>query len=137
MARKKLHHGVGSVCEVLLKYLHSRPIVAAKYPNATARQRLGGLLCIRKEMKKVNHKQIMCYVFRHDEFEGHELHCMDRWAKVTAEGDPAHFFTKKKTKIYFTLPRCSPRFAENSRPARLAHLECAGQMQFSFYVEAK
>lgn len=94
MARKKLRHGVGAVCEVLLKYLHSRPIVAAKYPNATARQRLGGLLCIRKEMKKVNHKQVMCFVFRHNEFEGHELHCMDRWAKVTAEGDPDHFFTE-------------------------------------------
>jgi hypothetical protein len=92
MARKKLHHGVGSICEVLLKYLHSRPIVAAKYPNATARQRLGGLLCIRQEMKSVNHKQVMCYVFRHDQFEGHELYCIRRWSKVTVEGDPDHFF---------------------------------------------
>jgi hypothetical protein len=92
MAWKKLYHGIGSICEVLLKYLHSRPIVAAKYPNATARQCLGGLLCIRQEMKSVNHKQVMCYVFCHDQFEGHKLYCIRRWSKVTVEGDPDHFF---------------------------------------------
>jgi hypothetical protein len=34
----------------------------------------------------------MCYVFHHDQFEGHELYCIQRWAKVIAEGDPDHFF---------------------------------------------
>jgi hypothetical protein len=60
MARQKRRRGVGSVCEVLIKYLHSRPVVFAKYQNAVATQRLGGLLCIRQEMKMVNHKQVMC-----------------------------------------------------------------------------
>ena len=92
MARHKLRHGVGSICEVLIKYLHSRPVVVAKYPNAAASQRLGGLLCIRQETKSVNHKQVMCYVFRHDQFEDHELHCLRRWSKVTTEGNPDHFF---------------------------------------------
>lgn len=40
----------------------------------------------------MNHKQVMCYVFCHDQFEGHELHCVRRWSRVTAEGDPDHFF---------------------------------------------
>ena len=64
----------------------------AKYPNAVANQRLGGLLCIRQEMKTVKNKQVMCFVFRHDEFVDHELHCLRRWSKVITEGDPEHFF---------------------------------------------
>ena len=41
----------------------------------------------------VNNKQVMCFVFRHDNFEGVELHCVWRWSKVTTEGDPEHFFS--------------------------------------------
>ena len=93
MPPQKLRHGAGAVCEVLLRYLHSRPVVSAKYPNASFNQRLGGLLCIREEIKTVNNKQVMCFVFRHDDFEGVELHCVRRWSKVTTEGDPEHFFS--------------------------------------------
>ena len=63
-------------CEVLLRYLHSRPVISAKYPNASFNQHLGGLLCIWEEMKIVNNKQIMCFVFWHNDFEGIELHCV-------------------------------------------------------------
>ena len=94
MPRKKLRHGVGSVCEVLLRNLHSRPVVAAKFPNALASQRLDGLVCIREEMKTVNHKQVMCFVFRHDLFDNDELHCLRRWSKVKREGNPEHFFAE-------------------------------------------
>jgi hypothetical protein len=68
MPRRKPRHGVGAVCEVLLKNLHSRPVVTAKFPNALASERLDGLLCIREESKMVNHKQVMCFVFRRDLF---------------------------------------------------------------------
>jgi hypothetical protein len=54
-------HGINSVCEVLIKYLHSRPVVAAKLPNAGASQWLVGLLCIQQEMKTVSFKQVMCH----------------------------------------------------------------------------
>jgi hypothetical protein len=46
MPRRKLRHGVGAVFEVLLKNLHSRPIVANKFPNALTSDCLDGLLCI-------------------------------------------------------------------------------------------
>ena len=92
MPHQKLCHGAGAICEVLLRYLHSRPVVSTKYPNASFNQCLGGLLCIREEMKTVNNKQVMCFVFRHDDFEGVKLHCVWRWSKVTTEGDPEHFF---------------------------------------------
>jgi len=68
MTRQRRRHGVGAVCEVLLKNLHSRPVVTAKFPNALASERLDGLLCIREESKMVNHKQVMCFVFRRDLF---------------------------------------------------------------------
>jgi hypothetical protein len=37
-------HGVGAVCEVLLKNLHNRPILTANFPNALASEHLDGLL---------------------------------------------------------------------------------------------
>jgi hypothetical protein len=55
MPRRKLRHGVGAVCEVLLKNLHSRSIVTANFPNALASEHLDGLLCIREETKTVSH----------------------------------------------------------------------------------
>jgi hypothetical protein len=35
---------------------------------------------------------------------------------------------QKKTNIYFTLPLCSPRVTENSRPTRLAHWSVRGHV---------
>jgi hypothetical protein len=55
MPRRKLRHGVGAVCEVLLKNLHNRPVVTANFPNALASEHLDGLLCIREETKMVIH----------------------------------------------------------------------------------
>jgi hypothetical protein len=34
----------------------------------------------------------MCFVFHHDQFEGHKLHRIQKWSKVTTEGDLDHFF---------------------------------------------
>jgi hypothetical protein len=82
---------------VLLKYLHSRPIVDARYPNATADQRLGGLLCIRKQVKTVKRKDVACYIFRHDDFEGQELHCVCRWSTVKEEGPSGELFDVEPT----------------------------------------
>ena len=76
MPHQKLRHGAGAICEVLLRYLHSRPVVSAKYPNASFNQHMGGLLCIQEEMKTINKKQVMCFVFRHNDFQGVKLHCV-------------------------------------------------------------
>jgi hypothetical protein len=59
-----------------------------------ASQHLDGLLCIREEMKTVNHKQVMCFVFRHDLFDDDKLHCLRRWSKEKREGNPEHFFAE-------------------------------------------
>ena len=64
----------------------------AKFPNAPASERLDGLICLREETKTVNHKQVMCFVFRHDLFHNVELHCVRRWSRVLEEGSPEHYF---------------------------------------------
>ena len=40
----------------------------------------------------VNHKQVMCFVFRHDLFHNVDLHCIRRWSRVLEEGSPEHYF---------------------------------------------
>ena len=93
MARKKKkQNGIGAVCQALMKFMHPRPIICAKYPNATATDRLEGLLVIRKELKKVNRVDRMCIIFRHGDFENKELHCVERYCNVTTEGAAADYF---------------------------------------------
>ena len=86
MPRRKPRHGVGAVCEVLLKNLHSRSIVTANFSNALASEHLDGLLCIREETKTVSHEQVMCFVFLHDLSDDVQLHCLRGWSKVKKEG---------------------------------------------------
>jgi hypothetical protein len=76
---------------------HSRPIVDTRYPNASADQHLGGLLCIRKQVKTVNRKDVPCFVFRHDDFEGQELHCVCRWSTGKEEGPSGELFDVERT----------------------------------------
>ena len=60
---KKLKHGIGAVCEVPLNRLHPSKLIADKYPNMKKNDKLEKLLCIKKEMRMVNKKEQMCYVF--------------------------------------------------------------------------
>jgi hypothetical protein len=34
----------------------------------------------------------LCFVYRHDDFEGTELHCVQRWSKVETEGAASYIF---------------------------------------------
>ena len=63
-----LQHGVGAVCTALLKYLHPSKLVAKTYVNFDKKLKLDKLLCIGKEVKVVNKKEQLCYVFRHEDF---------------------------------------------------------------------
>jgi hypothetical protein len=69
MANGRLKNGVvGAQCFALKLYLHSPPIINAKYPNATSTERLESLLAIRCEKKTV-HDNISQWaiIFRHDD----------------------------------------------------------------------
>lgn len=90
---KRLHHGVGAKISVYKKFLHPRPLVMAKYPNASKTDVLHGLLAVRQEDKTVSKKQQACIIMRHDDFDdGQLLHAVTRYCKVVEEGPREHFF---------------------------------------------
>ena len=84
--------GVGATCEVILKHLKPNKYIKFVYPNPEPGQRLGGLVAFKKEVRRINKKEQICIVFRHDEFPNKELFCVKRWVRVTAAGDPTQLF---------------------------------------------
>lgn len=75
-----------------VKYLHPRPIVTDKYPNATAQQRCTNLTAVKRETKKVNRRDQKCIFFTHDDFPDKELHSVERWVRVDKEENDNQFF---------------------------------------------
>ena len=57
---KKKKMGIGAVCSVLKRYLHSRKDVDIKYPNVTQRDWLEGILVLDQGVIKVNQKYQVC-----------------------------------------------------------------------------
>ena len=94
MAKKKekLRIGVGATCTVATKYLHPRKIICDKYPNATAKSCVDKLLVVKQETLTVNKKLQLVISFRHEDFEGTEVYCVKRWARVINEGGEEHLF---------------------------------------------
>jgi hypothetical protein len=92
MVNGRLKNGVGAQCSALKRYLHSRPIIDAKYPNATTTERLESLLAIRREKKTVNNRSQWVIIFRHDEFDNVEIYCVEKYCKVIQEGPPEAYF---------------------------------------------
>ena len=95
---KKLRLGVGAYCSVFTKYLHSKPIIAKKYPNYTATDKVHDLNCIKKEVRKVNRKEQMCAIFTHKDFDDVKVYCVLRFAVVTKEGPESDIFPTEKEK---------------------------------------
>jgi hypothetical protein len=85
MTKKNL--GLGATCTVSYCYVHPASVVKQKFPNARKKESLTGLVCLRKETKKVNNKFQECAIIRHEEFAS-ELHVVLRWVKVDQEGQP-------------------------------------------------
>ena len=84
--------GKGAIVSALLSYLHPSKHIRDKYPNVTKGQRLEDLKVLRKEVKTVRRKEVMCIVMSHKHFEGLELYCIERWCKVITERPPDYFF---------------------------------------------
>ena len=55
---RKLRHGNGAKCSVLIKYLHPEKKVSEVFPNAIAPDRLEGSIARRREKVMVNRKMI-------------------------------------------------------------------------------
>ena len=91
ICRKKLKQGVGAVCSIAIKFLHPQKRIKEVFPNTTSLQRLEDTIALRREMKLVNCKAIVCIVLRHELFEGDEIYASQRYVRVQTEGDERGF----------------------------------------------
>jgi hypothetical protein len=78
---------------VYKNFLHPRKEVCAKYPYANKGCVLNEPIVVGQDEKNVNKRRQMCVVMHHVNFDdGHLLHSVSRYCKVTQEGDTEHFF---------------------------------------------
>ena len=96
MVISKLCVGVGAECTVLSKFLHPSKKIDEVLVNRTAHHRLSQLIAIRKEAKRVNRRDQICIVFRHESFS-HEIYCCQRYCKVLKEGAEVDIFSLDNT----------------------------------------
>ena len=96
MAKKK-QLGIGAICTVLTRFIHPRPVITEKYPNAGQNSRTEGLKVIRKEVKVVNRRDQECAIMQHADMIDVELHAVMRYCNVTTEGPCSEFFVADGT----------------------------------------
>lgn len=56
--------GIGAECGCLARFLHPRAAVNTKYTNSHHMHHIDGLIVLKQELKKVNHKEQMCIFFQ-------------------------------------------------------------------------
>ena len=91
MAPKK-RLGVGAECTVSLRFLHPKDKIAEKIPNQTKSQMLSVLEVQERMEKPIRRKAMQCVMFRHEDFCGQLLWCMEKYIKVDVEGPKETFF---------------------------------------------
>ena len=89
--------GKNAVVSIPIKYLHPSQHIRNAFPNPLHRQRLENCTVLRQEEKKINRRDQLAVVVKHDDFtdddNNHiELYAVSRWFKVTTEGPSDLFF---------------------------------------------
>ena len=84
--------GVGAECTVSLHFLHPKDKIAEKIPNQTKAQKISVLVVQGRVEKPIWCKATQCVMFRHKDFSGHLLWCMEKYVKVDVEGPKETFF---------------------------------------------
>ena len=88
-------HGVGATCSVLLKYLHPAKYISEIFPNLTNKDRLENCIQYRQEVRKVNKKEQVVILLRHDDHPEQELYAVWRWINIDDEESPEHVFEQE------------------------------------------
>lgn len=102
MARRTTKRlGKDAKAVVLAKYLHPSKIISTTLTNLESNHRLQDCIVIRMEVKKVNRRDQLVIVMKHDDFKTHdgaleEIYCVSRWCRVTEEGSSDYFFDKEE-----------------------------------------
>ncbi len=90
MAKKRA--GVGATCSAPIRFVRPKRLIDAKFPTIAPQQRLTDLLALRKETRRLNGRDQLCVVYRHDSFPNEELLTHSRYCKVETEGPTDHLF---------------------------------------------
>ena len=84
--------GVCAECTVSLHFLHPKDKIAEKIPNQTEAQKLSVLVVQERVEKPIRCKATQCVMFRHKDFGGQLLWCMEKYIKVDVGGPKETFF---------------------------------------------
>jgi hypothetical protein len=97
MAPKKMTMGKGAVVSVLSSKLHPSEHIRTMWPIPEKNPSLENLVVLRQEMKKINKRDTMTKIMKHEAFqvngENIELYVSQRFGVLKSEGDPDFFFT--------------------------------------------
>lgn len=97
MAPTKMTMGKGAVVSVLSSRLHPSQHVRTMWLNPEKNHRVENLVVLRQELKKINRRDQMTFVMKHEAFkvdgEYIELYASKRFCIIKSEGDPDFFFT--------------------------------------------
>ena len=91
MSPRKKAHGKGATVSCLIKFLHLSQLICNKYPNPENGEGLEGCLTICQEVKKINCKDQLALVMKHDDFVGmdqepQELYAVKKHFSIQVEG---------------------------------------------------
>lgn len=98
MARRtKKRLGKDAKVSVLARYLHPSRLISSTLPNIENNYRLEDCIVVRMVMKKVNRRDQLVVVMKHDSFKTHDgayedIYTVPRWCKVTEEGPSEAYF---------------------------------------------
>jgi hypothetical protein len=89
--------GRGAEVSCLTKYLHPSEHIRNKHPNLQSGHRTEGCIVLRQETKKVNRREQLCIIVRHDDYKADdggdiELYSVKQWFRITKEGPADCFF---------------------------------------------
>ena len=76
--------------------VHPSKHIRDKFPNLPDKQRLEGVVVLRKEIKSINHREQEAIIFRHDDFADTELYASQRFCRILEECPAVDYFVRDK-----------------------------------------
>ncbi|KAG7349282.1 ABC transporter [Nitzschia inconspicua] len=93
------HLGIGAIVSFQSKFMHPKSLRDEYLQDKPSSHRLVNAVVIRRQQKKINHKDRLCVIIHHNDFVDQDGNFQDLWCaeshvKVHKEGDPAKFFNE-------------------------------------------
>ena len=73
-------------------------MISDRYPNKDNRDALGGIIITWIDVIRVTRREQLCIFIKHEDFEEHKLHSVQKWFRVIRECSETHGFKESKDK---------------------------------------